>query len=64
MEPAIFKRNYDQKLWSAGIVALGVTKGFLTPEEFTEITGYTYQDPNAALDAAAAQVDATIGNDL
>ena len=36
------KRNYDRKLWNAQMVALAVTKGVITPEQYKEITGEPY----------------------
>lgn len=37
------KRNYDRKLWNAKMVAMAVTKGVITPEQYKEITGLDYQ---------------------
>lgn len=36
------KRNYDRKLWNAKMVALAVTKGVITPEQYKKITGEQY----------------------
>ena len=36
------KRNYDRKLWNSQMVALAVTKGVITPEQYQEITGEQY----------------------
>lgn len=39
----IIKRNYDRKLWNESMVAMAVKKGVITPEQYEEITGKTYQ---------------------
>lgn len=40
----IIKRNYDRKLWSKQMVALAVTKGVITAEQYKEITGDDYTE--------------------
>ncbi len=37
------KRNFDRKLWNAAMVRKAVEKGVITPEQFQEITGESYQ---------------------
>ena len=37
------KRNFDRKLWNAAMVREAVVKGVITPEQFQEITGESYQ---------------------
>lgn len=37
------KRNFDRKLWSAAMVKAAVKKGVITPAQYQEITGETYQ---------------------
>lgn len=38
----IIKRNFERKLWNAVMVAVAVTKGVITPEQYKEITGQEY----------------------
>jgi uncharacterized XkdX family phage protein len=38
----VIKRNYDRKLWNKAMVAVAVTKGVITPEEYETITGESY----------------------
>lgn len=38
----VIKRNFERKLWNAKMVALAVTKGVITPEQYKEITGEVY----------------------
>ena len=40
----MIKRNYDRKLWNKQMVAKGVEKGIITPEQYQEITGDVYQE--------------------
>lgn len=37
------KRNYDKGLWSKKLVAMAVHQGFITAEQYTEITGEPYE---------------------
>lgn len=37
------KRNYDRGLWNEKMVAMAVSKGVITPEQYREITGLDYQ---------------------
>ncbi len=37
------KRNFDRKLWNAAMVRKAVEKGVITPEQFHDITGESYQ---------------------
>ena len=39
----IIKRNYERKLWNKQMVAMAVTKGIITAEQYEEITGEGYQ---------------------
>ena len=39
----IIKRNYERKLWNKQMVAMAVTKGVITAEEYKEITGEEYK---------------------
>lgn len=36
------KKNFDRGLWSAGMVKMAVRKGIITKEQYTEITGRSY----------------------
>lgn len=36
------KRNFDRKLWNRQMVAMAVTKGVITAEQYREITGEVY----------------------
>jgi len=36
------KEHFDKKLWSPNMLKIAVKKGELTPVEFKEITGVTY----------------------
>lgn len=38
------KRYYDAGLWNAARVYAVVAKGWITPEEYTEITGQPYEE--------------------
>lgn len=38
----IIKRNFERKLWNEAMVAVAVTKGVITPEQYKEITGQEY----------------------
>lgn len=38
----IIKKNYDRKLWNKNMVAMAVTKGVITSEQYKEITGEEY----------------------
>ena len=38
----IVKRNYDKGYWSIDKVRDAVVKGWITPEEFYDITGEVY----------------------
>lgn len=37
------KRNYDRKLWNKQMVAMAVTKGVITAEQYVDITGEAYE---------------------
>ena len=37
------KMNYDLGLWSAPMVRMAVRKGVITKEQYTEITGESYE---------------------
>ncbi len=39
------KDYYDKGYWSIEKVYNAVVKGWITPEEYKEITGYDYDDP-------------------
>lgn len=39
----MIKRNYDQGLWSAAMVAKAVEKGVITAEQYQDITGEVYR---------------------
>lgn len=41
----VIKRNYDRKLWNANMVAISVFKGFITPEDYKNLTGNDYVEP-------------------
>jgi uncharacterized XkdX family phage protein len=36
------KRNYDRGLWNKELVRKAVRTGFITPEQYEEITGEKY----------------------
>lgn len=36
------KTNYDKKLWNIQLVKMAVKKGFITKEQYKEITGFVY----------------------
>ena len=36
------KKNYDRGLWNAAMVKVAVRKGFITKEQYKEITGKDY----------------------
>lgn len=36
------KNNYDKGLWNVILVKMAVRKGIITPEQYTEITGFVY----------------------
>ena len=38
----IIKKNYDRGLWNKQMVAVAVTKGIITAEEYEQITGEPY----------------------
>lgn len=38
------KKYYDKGLWTISMVADAVEKGWITAEEFEEITGQPYED--------------------
>ena len=38
----IIKKNYDRGLWNKQMVAVAVTKGVITPEQYEIITGEVY----------------------
>lgn len=38
----IIKRNYERGLWSKPNVRMAVRKGFITKEQYAEITGEQY----------------------
>ena len=38
------KKYYDDGLWTIGMVRNAVIKGWITPEEFVEITGEPYDN--------------------
>ena len=38
------KNYYDKGLWKIGAVRNAVVKGWITEEEFTEITGQPYEE--------------------
>ena len=38
------KNYYDKGLWTVGMVRNAVIKGWITPEEFEEITGEPYDN--------------------
>ena len=38
------KKYYDKGLWNAHAVHNAVVKGWITEEEFTEITGQPYEE--------------------
>ncbi len=40
----IIKRNFDRGLWSANMVALAVSKGVITAEQYKTITGEDYEN--------------------
>ena len=40
---AIVKRNYDNGFWNTGKVRDAVVKGWITADEYEEITGEDYQ---------------------
>ena len=37
------KKYYDMKFWTIAMVANAVKKGWITPEEYEEITGEDYE---------------------
>lgn len=39
----LVKKNYDNGFWSAGKVRDAVIKGWITPEEFYDITREVYE---------------------
>jgi hypothetical protein len=39
----IVKRNYERGLWNKQMVFQAVSKGVITPVQYTEITGEQYQ---------------------
>ena len=41
---ATVKKYYDKGLWNAHAVHNAVVKGWITEEEFTEITGQPYEE--------------------
>lgn len=41
---ALVKKYYDKGLWKIGAVHDAVVKGWITAEEFTEITGQPYEE--------------------
>lgn len=49
----IIKRNYDRKLWDAGMVAVAVAKGKITEAQYQEITGQAYTGANVPTPMAA-----------
>lgn len=36
------KNNYDKGLWNKRLVRMAVKQGFITPEQYEEITGEKY----------------------
>ena len=38
----IIKSNFDKGLWTAPMVKIAVTRGIITAEQYTEITGLAY----------------------
>ncbi|WP_432354764.1 XkdX family protein [Anaerotruncus rubiinfantis] len=42
----IIKKNFDRKLWDAGMVAVAVAKGKITEVQYQEITGEVYTGAN------------------
>ena len=38
----MIKKNYDRGLWNKQMVAVAVTKGVITAEQYEEITGDLY----------------------
>ena len=38
----MIKKNYERGLWNKQMVAIAVTKGVITPEQYQEITGEVY----------------------
>lgn len=49
------KRFYDMKLWTIEQVAAGVYAGKITAEQYKEITGEDYKEPEIAPFNAAAE---------
>lgn len=43
----IVKKYFDRGLWSAKRVSDAVVKGWITADEYTEITGEVYPDSDA-----------------
>lgn len=43
MSYEMIKSNFDRGLWTSTMVKLCVRKGLITAEQYTEITGLTYQ---------------------
>lgn len=44
MSYEMIKRNFDRGLWTAGMVALAVKKGVITPEQYESITRQLYPE--------------------
>ncbi len=38
----VIKKNFDRKLWNKQMVAVAVTKGVITADQYKEITGEDY----------------------
>lgn len=39
------KRNYERKLWNNNMLAISVFKGFITSEDYKNLTGDEYVEP-------------------
>ncbi len=40
----MIKKNYDKKLWNKQMVAVAVTKGVITADQYEAITGEAYAE--------------------
>lgn len=43
MNFALIKRNFDRGLWTSAMVKVAVKKGVITQDQYTQITGKSYE---------------------
>ena len=43
MNFSLIKRNFDRGLWTAAMVKVAVKKGVITQDQYTQITGKSYE---------------------